>query len=355
MYNNSLNYNFWNNKKVLITGHTGFKGSWLNLNLQMLNSKVYGISLNPTEKNVLHNQIKTNVKNFYESICNYNEIEKIIKSIEPEIVFHLAAQPLVSESYKNPINTFETNIMGTANIIESCKKIESVKAIIAITTDKVYQNKETGKLFKESDPLGGKDPYSSSKTCAELICECYSKTLINNQFKLVTARAGNVIGGGDWSESRIIPDYVKAWQSNQIMQIRSPKSIRPWQHVIEPNFGYIKLAEYISTENEKIEAVNFGPDLASMINVEDFIQIVQKFNKNGPEILIKKERNEIDESQILMLDNSFAKKLLKWCPIFDIEETIENTILWYKSYYNKDDILKTSLKQLDDYFIKLGV
>lgn len=350
-----FNPGFWNNKRVLITGHTGFKGSWLNLNLQLLNCKTYGISLIPNEMNVLHNEISIETKNFYENICNYENIKQIVQNIKPHIVFHLAAQPLVSESYKYPLKTFETNLMGTINLIEACKKIETVQSMVIVTTDKVYQNNEDGSLFKENDTLGGKDPYSSSKTCAEIACECYINTLIDDKFKIATARAGNVIGGGDWSANRIIPDYIRAWQENHSMIVRSPESVRPWQHVIEPNFGYILLAENLATKKNKIRAVNFGPDRNSIISVKNLIEILKKLNENGPKIILDENSNLFEESKVLMLDNSFAKKLLKWYPQFSIYESIEKTVDWYRSYYNNENIKNTSLKQLRIYYDQLGV
>jgi CDP-glucose 4,6-dehydratase len=239
---------FWKDKKVFITGHTGFKGAWLCIFMNLLGAKVYGYSLSPKKKSLFNqaNCKKFLKKNIYANIQNYNFLRNQILKIRPEIIFHLAAQPLVSKSFKNPLETFNTNIIGTTNILNLVRNQKSIKSVVIITTDKVYEIKKNNKSYNEEDALGGKDPYSSSKVCAEIIMNSYNETFYKNNFlrnKISTARSGNVIGGGDYSENRLVPDIIEAINKKKKLVIRNPSNIRPWQHVIEPLSGYMKLAE----------------------------------------------------------------------------------------------------------------
>ena len=270
---------FWKNKKILVTGHNGFKGSWLTAILSILGSHVYGASLKPIVGPTIYNLAK--IKNLMKKsividIRNYSELENLIREVEPEIIFHLAAQPILGKSYSDPIHTYSTNIMGTINLFEAAKQIDSVKMIINVTSDKCYQNKDKKKSwFKENDKMGGDDPYSSSKGCAELISEAYRKSFNQNGICLPTARAGNVIGGGDTSKLRLIPDIFRSLENNEDLIVRSINSIRPWQHVLDPLHGYLELAELGVNSLKFSTGWNFGPKKLDALKVKDILREIQ--------------------------------------------------------------------------------
>lgn len=348
-----MNKFFWKGKKVFITGHTGFKGAWLSIFLKTLGAQITGYSLKPSKKS-LYNLAKVQSiisRSYFADVKDFDKLNKAIKNSKAEIIFHLAAQPLVLESYANPRTTFETNINGTLNIIESAKKIKKIRSIIIITTDKVYDVKKN-KIFKESDLLGGNDPYSMSKVCSELIAESYSKSFkIFSKKVLVTARAGNVIGGGDFSKDRIIPDIMRSYEHKKPLHIRNPNHIRPWQHVLEPLAGYLLLAE--KTFKKKLpyemENWNFGPDLQDCKSVKF---IINQFKKRIP-FTHKKliSRNKKKETKLLRLDNSKSKKYLHWKPKWKLNDTIDKIIEW-NNLIKTQNVLDVCIKQVFDYLKK---
>lgn len=341
-------------KKVLITGHTGFKGSWLALWLQQMGARVYGYSLKPyTELNHL-DVLKLKIDQQINDIRNQEALSNYISDVQPHIVFHLAAQALVRKSYEDVVGTYSTNVMGTLNVFEACRQTKSVKAIVNVTTDKCYENKEWVWGYREDEPMGGYDPYSSSKGCSELLTSSYRNSFFNpDSYKaahdtlLASARAGNVIGGGDWALDRLIPDIVKAASVDAKVQIRNPKSTRPWQHVLEPLSGYLTLGwKLLSGRKEFAEGWNFGPDLRSNLPVEDIINISKKY-WTAIDIEYSRNPNDHHEANLLMLDCSKANKLMKWIPVWNIEKTLEKTINWYKNYYQHQTI--NSINDLNEY------
>jgi CDP-glucose 4,6-dehydratase len=327
--------NYFKNKKIIVTGHTGFKGSWLTLCLNLLGAKVLGISKDyPTSPSHFKDlNIKKNIQNKIFDITNLKKTKKIFKEFQPDYVFHLAAQAIVSKSFKDPISTFNTNTIGTLNVLESLREVKKCKAVI-ITSDKSYKNLEIKRGYSENDIIGGNDPYSGSKGAAELIINSYIKSFFINKkrIKIAIARAGNVIGGGDWSTDRIIPDCVKSWYKNKKITIRSPKSTRPWQHVLDAIRGYLILA--IKLDDKKIngEAFNFGPDNKQNKNVLDLVKEIKK-NWQGVDWKIKKNTKlKNKESNLLKLNSNKAKKILKWYPVLNFENSIKFTANWYKQY-----------------------
>lgn len=331
---------FWQNKKVLITGHTGFKGSWLTLWLLKMGSKVCGISLEPQfEKNLFDSlNLKNNLEHNICDIRDKDKVKIIINNFKPDIVFHLAAQPLVLTSYEKPSETWEINVIGTINIMEAILSIDHKCGAVFITTDKVYKNNEWEYGYRENDKLGGIDPYSSSKAASELAINswresfCGSSDFKKSNIFIASARAGNVIGGGDWSSNRIIPDLVKSLSSNSKIIIRNPSSTRPWQHVIEPLAGYIILAEKLyKTENRQFSSpFNFGPDMNSNRTVKELVKECLKYWDG--EFLINKKENMPHEAGKLNLAIDKANHMLQWRPKLNFEKTVELTINWYKNF-----------------------
>lgn len=327
--------NYFKNKKIIITGHTGFKGSWLTFCLHLLGSNILGISKNyPT--NPCHFRdlnIKKNIKNEVCDITNLKKLKKIFKKFQPDYVFHLAAQAIVSKSFKDPISTFNSNTIGTLNVLESLRAVKKCKAVI-ITSDKSYKNLEIKRGYSEDDILGGNDPYSGSKGAAELIINSYLKSFFVNKknIRIAIARAGNVIGGGDWSTDRIIPDCVKSWYKNKKITIRSPKSTRPWQHVLDAIRGYLILAIKLNDKKIHGEAFNFGPDNKQNKNVLDLVKEIKK-NWQGVDWKIKQDiKLKNKESNLLKLNSYKAKKILNWYPVLNFKNSIKFTANWYKQY-----------------------
>ena len=331
---------FWNNTRVLITGDTGFKGSWLSCILLNLGAKVYGISLEADDNNKLYNSLinddyfKEKIRdNFYShydlDIRNESELKSLILKINPEIVFHLAAQPLVRESYINPKLTWETNVFGTINVLETIRHF-NVCSVVIVTTDKVYENDNRSCGYKESDQLGGLDPYSSSKASCELAVSSWRRSFFNENVKISTARAGNVIGGGDWAKDRIVPDVIDSLTKNTFLEVRYPNATRPWQHVLEPLFGYMKLAEN-QLKGKADFAYNFGPELKDAITVKEIVHKIGKIW--GKDVKLQFLENQPKESSQLILDIEKAKKDLDWKPLWNIDKTIEITTNWYKDVY----------------------
>ena len=324
---------FWSKKRVLITGHTGFKGSWLSIILTYLNSTVDGYSLKP-KKNSLFNKSMILQKlnsNTYANINDTTKLKKKIRDCKPEIIFHLAAQPLVIESYKDPLKTLNTNIIGTANLLNSIRNIKSIKSVVIITTDKVYKIKKDNKLYKELDQLGGFDPYSASKVGTEIVVESFIKSFFKNsnlKNKISTARAGNVIGGGDFSENRLIPDIIYAINNKRKLKIRNPNHIRPWQHVLDPLMGYLILAEkqYSNKVDNKEHAWNFGPNKNNFKKVIDIVKYI-KSSQQFKYILMKNNIN-FKETEILKLNSLKAKKKLNWTSKWNLTESITKTLEW---------------------------
>lgn len=338
-------------KTVLITGDTGFKGTWLCFWLSKMGAKVIGYSIDDISHPSHFKILKLNYKSYRGDICDTKKLVGVLKKHKPQIVFHLAAQSLVRESYRSPIETYQTNVVGTLSVFEAIKISGCVNAVVNITTDKVYENLETNRAYKEQDRLGGYDLYSSSKACVEILSDSYKRSFFQNyNILLATARAGNVIGGGDWANDRLIPDIVKATVKNQTTFIRSPKSIRPWQHVLEPLSGYLLLGQkLLEGKREFATAWNFGPDTDQCVSVGEVLKL---FKKNWNKLNVKynkADRSEFHEAGILMLDYNKAKTKLKWKPVWKLNYTVTTTANWYKNYYN-NKVLNTE-KDLMQYIL----
>jgi len=349
-----INYlNFYRNKKVLVTGSTGFKGAWLSLWLNMLGAKVYGIGYKPNLNKKLFNQLDLRKKIVFQNIDvrNFSKIKNYIKKIKPEIIFHLAAQPIISKSYENPKYTYEVNSLGTLNIIEAIREVKFVKSAVFVTSDKCYESNNSTIGFKENDKLGGIDPYSGSKASAEIIINTYYHSFFKNKKKIgvATARAGNVIGGGDWSKDRLIPDAIKFLNKKKKIIIRNPNFNRPWQHVLEPLNGYLILAIKLYKNPLKYSGPwNFGTEQKTVTSVE---QIVQKIIHNWGEGKYKVlNKNIFYEQTNLQLNISKAKKKLNWKPKLSVNECVNFTVDWYKSVLkNNMSVLKITSDQISKY------
>lgn len=354
---------FWKDKKILVTGHTGFKGSWLSLWLNALGAKIIGYSLPPPTKPSLFEiaNIEKHMISIIGDIRDLAHITDIFRKCQPEIIFHMAAQSLVRYSYDHPIDTYSTNILGTANVLEAIRKSECVKAAVIITSDKCYENNEWVWGYREKDALGGHDPYSSSKGCAELITQAYrrsyfSKSSVNTDTtSIATARAGNVIGGGDWAVDRLIPDIMRSLLNNSNPLIRNPNAIRPWQHVLEPLHGYLMLAECLWKHGADFaDAWNFGPNGEDTQPVYWIANYLTKFwgeNAMRKPISTQKEQvaNILHEANYLKLDSSKAKSRLEWKPKLTLKTALEWTADWYQQYKLKNDMKDFTQKQISNY------
>lgn len=349
--------NFFNNKRVLITGNTGFKGSWLSMWLHELGAEVFGYSFDlPSKRNLFEDaKLQNDINHFWGDIRNLDKVSKLINDVKPDIIFHLAAQAIVSESYKNPSDTFSTNVMGTCNILESLKGTQDECILVLITSDKSYDNQEWIWGYKETDILGGKDPYSGSKGAAELVIRSYFESFfIDSPIKLGVGRAGNVIGGGDWAKDRIIPDAFRAWENKEAVSIRSPKSTRPWQLVLEPLSGYLNLAMALS-EDRSIsgEAFNFGPSSDQDVNVETLINHIhgsleEDYHDFVPISLDEKEF--VPESRLLKLNCEKASNILNWKSTLDFKQLTEFVSQWYETALkNPSSSRDISLEQIKEY------
>jgi len=342
--------NIYKNKNVLVTGHTGFKGSWLTLWLNKLNANVYGIALPPPTQPNHFDLIDNKIESYLQDICNLSIIKKIMHKINPEIIFHLAAQPLVKYSYQEPVFTYMTNIMGTVNILEIAKTLKRIKAIIIITSDKCYENKEWIWSYRENESMGGADPYSSSKACAELITSAYRSSFFNspNSAIIASARSGNVIGGGDWANDRIMTDIIRSANTGKPVKLRYPHATRPWQHVLEPLSGYLMLGwKLLKGKNEFSGGWNFGPTNENNVTV---LELVLESKRNWEKIRYDFDKKEnFHESNYLMLDSTKANKLLNWKPVWNFEKTVKNTMHWYKKYYENNTVISEEI--LNNYIL----
>ena len=357
-------------KRVLVTGHTGFKGSWLSIWLKELGADVIGYSLKPPSdpSNFEVCNLESRITHIHGDVRNLGQLLEVFKKYKPEIVFHLAAQPLVRYSYIDPHTTYDTNVMGTVNVLETVRQTKSVRVVVIITSDKCYENKEWVWGYRESDSMGGNDPYSSSKGCAELVTNAYRQSFFNTEryeehhVAISSVRAGNVIGGGDWGEDRLIPDCVRALSDEKPVLIRNPKAIRPWQHVLDPLGGYLLLGAGLWTDGPRYAcAWNFGPSDMEVLTVEE---VVKKFlqywgkgdfthsssrNLSGPATVLH-------EANRLKLDCSKARSLLKWTPVYGIDHALKKTVEWYKLYYSgasKDKIYEENTLQIAKYMEEL--
>ena len=336
---------------VLLTGHTGFKGTWLALWLKTLGAEVTGVSLEPTSEPSHWDLLGLDMMDERIDIRNAEKIKEAINIAKPKIVFHLAAQPLVRHSYSDPLRTWSTNVMGTANLLEACRQQPSVRAVIIVTSDKCYENKEWSWGYRETDRLGGHDPYSASKACTELVVASYRKAFFNTPDSplLASVRAGNVIGGGDWSEDRLIPDMVRAIKDNKTLEIRSPNATRPWQHVLESLSGYLLLGHnLLQGRQDFAQAWNFGPHRDGNRSVGD---VLSSMKKEWPALDWKITRSpQPHEANLLYLDSSKAHQHLDWEPVWSIDESITATAAWYRTFLEQNKVISSA--QLADYIKK---
>ena len=352
-----MNKKFWNKKKVFLTGHTGFKGSWLSLWLQKLNAEVIGFSKDiPTNPSLFElANIEDGMNSIIGNICDYNKLEKSIKEHQPEIVIHMAAQAILRESYNNPIETYATNVMGTVNLLETIRKIGSVKVILNVTTDKCYEPNKSSEGYVETDRLGGYDPYSNSKACSELLTSSFRNSFFNPKehhkhgISLASCRAGNVIGGGDWGKDRLIPDIMRGILNNEIIRIRNPSSTRPWQYVLDPLNGYLTLAEKLWSFGSKFsEGWNFGPQEKNEKSVKWIVEkLTYQWSKN-----IKWDiDNSVNphEENYLRLNCKKANSKLGWMPKLNLEQGLEWTIKWYKEYQQNNNMKEITEHQIEEF------
>jgi len=342
-----MDISFWRNKKVFLTGHTGFKGSWLALWLQELGADVTGFSLEPpTQPNLFTlAKVASNMQSVQGDIRDFQLLKSTLLQHQPEIIFHMAAQSLVRYSYDNPVETYATNVMGTVNLLEAARVTSTAKAIINITSDKCYENKEWHWGYREEDRLGGHDPYSNSKACAELVTAAYRHSYLGS---LASVRAGNVIGGGDWALDRLVPDLMRSIINKEKFVVRYPHALRPWQHVLEPLQGYLQLAEYIyQTPGQYAESWNFGPEEQDVKSVDWIVKHVQRLcdEELHCEVLTPK----LHEATFLKLDSSKAKSKLGWKPRWNLDEALTNTVEWYQAFKQGEDVERKTREQIRGY------
>ena len=340
--------NIYKNKNVLVTGHTGFKGSWLSLWLESLGARVMGLALAPESSPSHWDLLSLQIKSLHLDIRDADGLKRVVDNENPEIVFHLAAQPLVRRSYRTPLETWSTNVLGTANILEACRHNPSVRAIVVVTTDKCYENREWVWGYRETDRLGGHDPYSASKAGVELVASSFRNSFFSDgdSALLATARAGNVIGGGDFSEDRLIPDVVRAAQSCESLEVRSPNATRPWQHVLDCLSGYLLLGEKLLGRDATFaSAWNFGPDEAGDKRVQE---VLEKFQAQMSNInWFSSDVEQVHEANFLHLDSSKARQILLWQPVWEFEEAVRKTAEWYREWLSNRNVI--SMRQLDDF------
>jgi CDP-glucose 4,6-dehydratase len=341
----------WNARRVLVTGHTGFKGGWLSLWLAARGASVHGFALEPAPgpsffsacglADALAGDTRGDIR-------DSAALARCLAAARPEVVFHLAAQPLVRASYREPLETFDTNVLGTARLLEAVRACDSVRAVVVVTTDKCYENREWDWAYRETEPLGGADPYSASKACAELVCDAYRRSFLAAAgVRLATARAGNVIGGGDWAADRLVPDFLRAVDAGQPLSLRAPEAVRPWQHVLEPVAGYILLAERLLESDRFAEAWNFGPAEADARTVG---RIAELLCDRVPGSAWQHEPgNHPHEAGLLRLDSSKARRQLGWQPRWNLEEAVGRTVEWHLAWKRGDAMADVSLRQIADY------
>lgn len=344
---NSVFNNIYNNKRVLVTGHTGFKGSWLVSWLSRLGAHVSGVSLVEAPAFDHLACLECEVDQYRLDIRDFDQLTEAIRKIEPEVVFHLAAQTLVRESYRDPRRNWNTNVQGTVNVMEALRGVPSLQAVIVVTSDKCYQNQNWVWGYRESDPLGGHDPYSASKAATELVVESYRRSYFSERSDpgLATVRAGNVIGGGDWAPDRILPDIVRSVQSADKLEIRSPRATRPWQHVLEPLSGYLLVGQRLLKQGSAASSAwNFGPDADSIVSVSELLRIIKL---HWPQVSWNvNEDTPYHEAALLSLDSSKARQELNWRPVWNLASTVEKTIEWYRQWLeNKKIITGEQLKE----------
>lgn len=352
-----MNPEFWRGKKVFITGHTGFKGSWLSLWLNHLGAEVTGYALEPPTVPSLFEMARVgeDMDSITGDIRDGSLLTQKLQACVPEIVIHMAAQPLVRESYKDPVTTYQTNVMGTVNLLEAVRQSKSVKAVVNVTTDKCYENKEWVWGYRENEPMGGYDPYSNSKACSELVTASYRSSFFNPRdfsthgVSLASARAGNVIGGGDWAMDRLIPDCIRALLHGEKILIRNPKAIRPWQHVLEPLSGYLLLAQKLYEDGPKFaEGWNFGPEDSDARPVEWIVKHICDTWGQGAAYIVDQGPHP-HEASYLKLDCSKAKSVLGWNPRWDLKKAIDMVLKWSIAYKNGADLKQTCLDQIEEY------
>lgn len=349
---------FWRDKRVFLTGHTGFKGGWLSLWLSSMGAKVTGYALAPNTNPSFYDAVDIQSileKSLIEDIRDLDKLRSAMTAAQPDIVIHMAAQPLVRYSYAHPVETYATNVMGTVHVLDSIRALPSVRATVVVTTDKCYENKEWVWGYRENEPMGGYDPYSNSKGCSELVTAAYRQSYFSDdaysvhRHALASARAGNVIGGGDWSEDRLIPDAIKAFEAGKPLMIRNPLATRPWQHVLEPLSGYLVLAQGLYQEGVKFaSAWNFGPRDEDARPVKEVVNLLVERSPAGA----KWEQDQSEqphEAHSLKLDCSKADQLLGWRPRWSLETAVQNIADWQKAFLAKEDMQKISLKQIDAY------
>ena len=344
----------YKNRKVLITGHTGFKGSWLAFWLTQMGADVLGYALKPDTRPNHYSMLDLSIESVIGNIRDIANLTRVFDRFQPEIIFHLAAQALVRRSYDDPAETFETNVMGTVNIFEACRRTSSVRAVINVTSDKCYENREWLWGYRENDPMGGYDPYSASKGCAELVTSAYRNSFFNlaaygrkHNTLLASVRAGNVIGGGDWAIDRIVPDMMKTVSQGEMLYVRDPSATRPWQHVLDSLSGYLLLGQkLLEGKKEFSEAWNFGPTDDGAVSVEQMVKQMRKI-WNKIDYRIKRDKNNPHEAGLLKLDCSKAQMKLNWKGVWDSRTTFVKTAKWYQRYYENQQIVTDT--QLKDY------
>lgn len=346
-----MNNAFWRGKRVLVTGHSGFKGSWLSIWLSQLDAEVSGIALPPQTEPSLYScaNIENLINSQFVDIRESDALAAMLSKTAPQIVFHLAAQAIVADSYEDPRDTYTTNVIGTLNVLEACHRCDSVEAVIVVTSDKCYDNQESGHRYKETDPLGGHDPYSSSKACAEIVTASFRNSfcLESSQMKVASARAGNVIGGGDWSPQRLIPDVVRAVTCDEPLVIRRPRSVRPWQHVLEPLHGYLLLAEHLFEDRGYAEAWNFGPAENDEREVGWILNyLIEHWDISSDVVQILDEGDSFHEAGLLNLNSSKAEQRLGWVPNWSLDKTLDSIVDWHRQERAGNPMLTVCAEQI---------
>ena len=352
----ALSPSFWSGKRVLLTGHTGFKGGWLALWLQSWGARVSGFALPPSTSPSLFElaRVGDGMQSHIGDLRDLPALQAVMAAVKPEIVLHLAAQPLVRESYRDPLATYATNVMGTLNLLEAIRQVGGVKACVVVTTDKVYANHEWPWPYRENEALGGHDPYSSSKACCELVAQSFAASFFpaeryaEHGLALATARAGNVLGGGDFAPDRLVPDVLAAWMRGEPVTLRYPQAVRPWQHALEPLAGYLQLAQGLYEQGVAVAgAWNFGPADDDMCAVGEVVQRLAAQWHQAPGLVI--ERSPLHEAGLLRLDSSRARQLLGWAPRWSLDRCLQQTLAWHQAWQRGDDMQAFTLSQLTAY------